>query len=200
MKLLYSPASPYAAKVRMAAHHAGIAIELEKVETASNPPELMANNPLGKIPTLVRQNKPPIYDSIAIMHHLDRLSGGKLYPRKDEKRTEVEVLEALCDGIMDSLLAIMNERRNRSEDKVHQPWIEKQWDKVGRALDHLDGHLPKTGKKLHGGHFALAAALSYIDLRFGDREDWRNGRPQLAAWPAAFTKHFPDYPALKANA
>ena len=199
MKLLYSPASPYAAKVRMAARQVGIELGTEKVETSAGPPELLAHNPLGKIPTLLRDGAPPIYDSIAIMHYLDRLSGGKLYPRKDPKRTEAEVLEALCDGIMDSLLAIMNERRSRSEDKVHQPWVEKQWDKVSRALDYLNEHLPKTGKKLNGGHFALAAALSYLDLRFADR-DWRSGRPELAGWPEKFLKRFPDFEELKTKA
>lgn len=197
MKLLYSPASPYAAKVRMAAHHAGIRLDAEKVDTSSNPPELLANNPLGKIPTLIREGEPPIYDSVAIMHYLDRLSGGKLYPRKDPKRADADVLEALCDGVMDSLLAIMNERRSRPEDRVHQPWIDKQWDKVSRALDHLNGHLPKTGKKLHGGHFALAAALSYLDLRFSDK-DWRYGRVELAAWPDTFAKHFAGFAEMKA--
>ncbi|MCF6370573.1 glutathione S-transferase [Rhizobium halophilum] len=199
MKLLYSPASPYAAKVRMAARHADIDLETVKVDTASNPPELLDNNPLGKIPTLLRKGEAPIYDSVAIMHYLDRLSGGMIYPKKDLKRTDAEVLEALCDGMMDSLLAIMNERRSRPEDRVHQPWIDKQWDKVSRGLDYLNAHPPKTGKKLHGGHFALAALLSYLDLRFDDR-NWRAGREELAAWPDAFLTQFPDYTELKASA
>jgi glutathione S-transferase len=199
MKLLYSPASPYAAKVRMAACQAGIDLKTEAVNTGDNPPELLTNNPLGKIPTLLREGEAPIYDSVAIMHYLDRLSGGLLYPKKDPKRADAEVLEALCDGMMDSLLAIMNERRSRPDDRVHQPWIDKQWDKVSRGLDHLNGHLPKTGKKLHGGHFALAALLSYIDLRFGER-NWRAGRDKLAAWSEAFSKRFADYAELKANA
>lgn len=199
MKLLHSPASPYAAKVRMAAHHAGISLELEAVATADNPPHLLENNPLGKIPTLLQEGKPPVYDSIAIMHYLDRLSGGTLYPQKDDERTEVEVLEALCDGIMDSLLAITNERRSRSEELVHQPWIDKQWNKVARALNFLDTHLPRTDLNLNGGDFALAAALSYIDLRYADR-GWRDGRPGLVAWLGEFFKRFPDYPTLKATA
>ncbi|HEX2146480.1 MAG TPA: glutathione S-transferase family protein [Pseudorhizobium sp.] len=199
MKLLYSPASPYAAKVRMAARHVGIDLAVEKVDTGSNPPELLDNNPLGKIPTLLREGELPIYDSVAIMHFIDRLSGGLVYPKKDPKRTDAEVLEALCDGMMDSLLAIMNERRSRPEDRVHQPWIDKQWDKVTRGLDHLNAHMPKTGKKLNGGHFALAALLSYLDLRFDDR-NWRAGRDALAAWPEEFLKRFPDYAELKAQA
>lgn len=198
MKLLYSPASPYSAKVRMAARHLGIGITEVKTDTNAAPPELVSNNPLGKIPVLLRDGEPPIYDSIAIMHWLDRQSGGKLYPKKDAKRTEAEVLEALCDGITDCLLAIVYERRSRDEDKVHQPWIDKQWGKVVRGLDHLENNLPKTGKKLHGGHFALAALVGYLDLRFNGQ--WAAGRPELASWPDVFTKRFASYTAMKSAA
>lgn len=195
MKLLYSPASPYSAKVRMAARHLGIEISEVKTDTNANPPELIDNNPLGKIPVLIRKGEPPIYDSVAIMHFLDRKSGGKLYPKKDVKRTEVEVLEALCDGIMDSLLAIVYERRFRPEEKIHQPWIDKQWEKVVRGLDYLESNLPKTGRKLHGGHFALAALIGYLDLRFAGQ--WTEGRPNLTAWPKLFAKRFADYSSMR---
>ena len=199
MKLLYSPASPYAAKVRMAARHLDIEIVSVKVDTATPPPELLDSNPLTKIPTLLREDEPAIYDSVAIMHYLDRLSDGKLYPGKDPKRTTAEVLEALCDGMLDSLLAIMNERRSRPEELVYQPWIDKQWGKVSRGLDHLEADPPKAGHKLNGGDFALAALLSYLDLRFADR-NWREGRPALSAWLEAFQQDFPDFEELKAGA
>lgn len=195
MKLLYSPASPYAAKVRMAARYLGIQISEVKIDTNTNPPELIDNNPLGKIPVLIRDGEPPIYDSIAIMHYLDRQGGGQLYPKKDAKRTDVEVLEALCDGIMDCLLAIMYERRFHPEEKIHQPWIDKQWEKVVRGLDYLEKNLPKTGKKLNGGHFALAALIGYLDLRFNGQ--WAEGRPELASWPDIFSKRFSHYGEMK---
>jgi glutathione S-transferase len=195
MKLLYSPASPYSAKVRMAASHVGIAIDVVKTDTNAAPAELMDNNPLGKIPVLLVKGEPAIYDSVAIMHYLDRLSGGKLYPKKPAKRTEAEVLEALCDGITDCLLAIMYERRFHPEEKIHQPWIDKQWDKVVHGLDYLEANLPKTGKKLHGGHFALAALIGYLDLRFNGQ--WAEGRPELASWPDQFGKRFAGFSAMK---
>ena len=195
MKLLYAPASPYSAKVRMAARHLGIAITDVKTDTNAAPAELTDSNPLGKIPVLIREGEAPIYDSIAIMHFLDRLSGGKLYPKKHEKRTDAEVLEALCDGVMDCLLAIVYERRSREEEKIHQPWIDKQWAKVVRSLDYLENNLPKTGKKLHGGHFALAAMIGYLDLRF--KGQWAEGRPELASWPDVFAKRFSYYAEMK---
>jgi glutathione S-transferase len=198
MKVLYSPASPYSAKVRMAARHLGIEVTEVKTDTNAAPAELVDNNPLGKIPVLIREGEAPIYDSVAIMHFLDRKSGGKLYPKKDEKRTEAEVLEALCDGVMDCLLTIVYERRSREEAKVHQPWIDKQWAKVVKSLDYLEKNLPKTGKKLHGGHFALAAMISYLDLRFNGQ--WAEGRPELASWPDTFGKRFSHYAEMKATA
>lgn len=197
MKLLFSTTSPYSSKVRMAARYLGIDFEEIIVDTNDDPPVLINANPLGKIPTLVTDEGDAIFDSRAIMHYLHRLSGKGLYPKKDEKRTEAELLEALCDGINDSLLAIVYERRFRPEEMVHQPAIDKQWQKVVRGLDWLEANMPKTGKSLHGGHFAMAALLSYLMLRFPGQ--WENGRVALAAWPAKFAKRFPEFHDLKSK-
>lgn len=198
MKLLSSPTSPYSAKARMAARHLGLDVEAATTKTDDAPAELMASNPLGKIPVLLRGDEPPVFDSRAIMQYFDRLSKGGLYPRKGEKRTQAEVLEALCDGITDSLLAIVYEKRTRPPEMQYQPWIDRQWEKVTRGLDHLDAHLPKTTKTLHGGHFALAALLGYLDLRFAGQ--WEKGRPKLRNWPKKFEKFFPEYQRMKPQA
>lgn len=198
MKLLYSSTSPYSAKARMAASYLGLAVETVPTKTDDMPAELIGNNPLGKIPVLLREGEPAIFDSRSIMHFFDRATKGGLYPRNAEKRTEAEVLEALCDGITDCLLAIIYERRFRPEDKQYQPWIDRQWEKAARGLDHLDKHLPKTAKKLHGGHFALAALLGYLALRFDGQ--WEKGRPKLKNWPKKFEKFFPAYAAMKPQA
>jgi len=195
MKLLCSSTSPYSSKVRMAARYLGVKIEEVNVTTTEDPPELIDNNPLGKIPTLIADDGKAIFDSRAIMHYLDRTSEKRLYPRKNGKRTDAEVLEALCDGIADSLVAIVYEKRLRPADRVHQPFIDRHWEKVSRGLDHLNAHMPKTGKSLHGGHFALAGLLGYLMLRFAGQ--WEDGRTELAAWPQKFAKRFEAYSALK---
>lgn len=195
MRLLYSPSSPYSSKVRMAAAHLGLKLDAEKVDTSAQPDLLTGRNPLGKIPTLITDEDEAVFDSRAIMQYLNRLSGKKLYPRKDGKRTEAEVLEALCDGITDSLLLIVYERRFRPPELVYQPAIDKQWDKVTRGLDYLNRHMPKTGKTLHGGHFALAAMLGYLMLRFPGQ--WEDGRTALTAWPHKFAKRFEGYGEMR---
>jgi glutathione S-transferase len=190
MKLLYSSTSPYSAKARMAAAHLGLDVEAVATRTDDAPAELTENNPLGKIPVLLREGEPPVFDSRAIMHYFDRISKGGLYPRKGEKRTEAEVLEALCDGITDCLLSIVYEKRARPPEMQHQPWIDRQWEKVVRGLDYLDANLPRTTRTLHGGHFALAALVGYLDLRFAGQ--WEKGRGKLKAWPKKFEKFFPE--------
>jgi glutathione S-transferase len=195
MKIFYSSASPYSTKVRMAAHFAGLAAQSAAADTNADPAELLAANPLGKIPTLVTDEGLAVYDSRAIMNYIDRQTKGTLYPRNAAKRTEVDILEATADGICDSLLAIVYERRSRPEEKVHQPWIDRQWQKVERALDHLEENMPRLGKKPNAGHFALAAMLRYIELRFAGK--WQRGRPKLKRFLSRFEAVFPDYAQFK---
>ncbi|WLS08995.1 glutathione S-transferase family protein [Shinella sumterensis] len=195
MKIFYSSTSPYSTKVRMAAQYAGLAAEAVVADTAKDPAELLAANPLGKIPALVTDDGLAVFDSRAIMNYIDRQSRGALYPRNAVKRTEVDVLEATADGICDCLLAIVYERRSRPEEKVYQPWIDRQWQKVERALDHLEANMPRLGKKPNAGHFALAAMLRYIELRFAGQ--WQRGRPKLKRYLTRFEAVFPDYATFK---
>lgn len=194
MRLLCSSTSPFSSKVRMAARHLGIKLEEIHVDTNAGPTLLIDNNPLGKIPTLLTGDGEAIFDSRAIMHYFDRREGG-LYPSKKGKRTEIEVLEALIDGTNECLLSIVYERRLREPEKQHQPWIDRQWTKVSRALTHLDAEPPKIGKKLHAGHFALASLVGYLQLRFEGQ--WEEDHAGLTDWARKFEKHFPDFPAMK---
>jgi glutathione S-transferase len=189
-KILYSPTSPYSAKVRMAAAYAGIPLEAVVVDTNSQPDELTGPNPLGKIPTLVTDEGRGIYDSRTITQYLNRLSGNALFPRNPAKRLDAEMLEALADGVCDSLLAHVYERRMRPAEKVHQPWLDLQWSKAMRAFDLLNANPPKLPKKITAGHIALRACLGYIDLRFPGQ--WEKGRSRLKRWAARFDEKFPE--------
>lgn len=192
--ILYAPASPYSAKVRMAAARCGLAIESRIVSTTDQPAELVAANPLGKIPVLVTDEGEGIFDSRVITQHLNRLSGGALFPRKAASRLQVEKLEALADGICDCLLVLVYERRMRPAEKVHQPWLDRQWEKAMRALDTLEAGPPRLGKKADGGTIALRATLGYLALRFEGK--WERGRPRLRRWARRFDERFPELAAL----
>ena len=193
-KILCSAASPYTSKVRMSAAYLGIALEPVQVETSNPTEEFLKANPLGKIPVLVADDGETIYDSRAITQYLNRQSGNRLFPRNPAKRTDSERLEALADGIADCALAHVYERRSRPEEIVHQPWLDKQWSKVTRALDMLNANPPKLGRKINGGHIALRAVLGYLDLRFQGK--WEKGRARLKRWAARFDEKFPELKAF----
>ncbi len=188
-RILYSPASPYASKARMAATFSGYAFEPVLTKTDEVPADLIAANPLGKIPALVTDEGKGVFDSKVITQYLNRVTGGKLLPKSADKRLEAEMLESLADGIGDCAIAIMYERRQRPVDKQYQPWIDKQWAKVTRGLDHLEMSAPKLPAKIHAGHIALAACLAYLTLRF---PEWRKGRPKLKRWLKKYTDKHPD--------
>lgn len=190
MKLLHAPTSPYSAKVRMAALYAGIDLEFEAIDTAANPAELLAANPLGKIPVLITDDGDAIYDSRVITQYLHRVSGNKLFPRNAAKRLEAERLEVLADGICDSLLLMVYERRHRPEEKVHQPWLDRQWEKAARGLDFLNANPPKLPKQINVGHIAVRAMIGYAGIRFPDK--WEKGRGKLKRWAARFDEKFPE--------
>lgn len=187
-KVYVSPASPYSCKVLMAAAHAGVTVEALKADVSAEPAELVASNPLGKIPAMVTEEGETIHDSRVIIQYLNRVSKNALFPRNSQKRTEAEKLESLADGICDCLLAQVYERRFRPEEKVHQPWIDRQMGKVQRALDHLEATPPKLTGKLHAGIIALRATLAYMELRFPGQ--WTKGRPKLRRWAKKFDSKY----------
>ncbi|MGN6466404.1 MAG: glutathione S-transferase family protein [Rhizobiaceae bacterium] len=193
-KLLFASPSPYSAKVRMAAAYAGIAVEAVPTNTGEEPEILLKNNPLGKIPVLLTDDGESLFDSRAITQYLNRASKNALFPRNPAKRLEAERLEALADGICDCLLAHVYERRFRPEEIVHQPWLDKQWSKVVRALDQLESAPPKLPKKITAGQIALRACLGYLDLRFAGK--WERGHGRLRRWAKRFDEKFPELAAL----
>jgi len=195
MKLLFSPASPFVSKVRMAARHAGIDLEYVPVDVHGQHLGLLDKNPIGKIPCLLLENGRAVYDSKVIMRELDRISGGKLFPENFDALLDVEQMESLADGMSDCAVAAQYELRLRPEEKIHQPWFDRQWGKVQRGLDHTNDYLPPLDGSFYAGHFALAALLGYLDLRYEGK--WQVGRDRLVAWQAEFIDKTPYYAELK---
>lgn len=189
MRLFYSPTSPYARKILVLLAELGKAEAVTLVIGSGTPVDStnapIAQNPLGKIPVLARDDGPSLYDSRVITRFLDAEFDGGMYPQ-GRRLWDSLTLEATADGILDAALLMVYETRVRPEDKRFDAWVEGQWSKIDRALDAVEGrwmaHL--TGP-MDIGHIAIACALGYIDFRHAAR-NWRAGRPALAAWEAGF--------------
>ncbi len=198
MKLLSSPASPYARKVRMVAAVKGLESQIESVFPDANKgdPELNAKNPLGKIPCLVTASGAVVHDSHVICEYFDSIGGGpELFPKSGDARWDTLTRGSLADGILDAALLLVYERRYRPEDKVVQPWVDRQWSKINRSLDLLEAAPPQWSGHPDYGHITLACALGYLDFRHQGL--WRTGRPKLVAWLEQFAKAVPAFGATQ---
>ncbi len=198
MKLYYSPASPFARKVTVVIEECGLTDRVEMVTTATTPvktdPALKSVNPLGKLPALVREDGPTVYDSRVITRYLNAQAEGPLYP--EARIWDVLTLEATGDGIMEAGVLMVYEKRVRPEDKVFDGWIEAQWGKAMGAVQAVnDRWMAHLNGPVDAGQIAVGCALGYLDFRHGDR-DWRASCPELATWYAAFSER----PAMAATA
>jgi glutathione S-transferase len=197
MKLHWSPRSPFVRKVMIVAHERGVAGRLTCVRTvaAMTKPhaELMKDNPLSKIPTLVLDDGTVLYDSPVICEYLDALDGApKLFPREPGARLTALRRQALGDGFLDMMVALRNERERAQPSSVHMASTAARKDAVLASLEAEAADLTATPFGI--GHIAIGCALSYLDFRYAD-EDWRKNHLDLAHWHAAFAAR----PAVRAT-
>jgi glutathione S-transferase len=189
MKLHWSPRSPYVRKVMIAAHELGLAdrLQTERTVVGGTMPhiELMRENPLGKIPTLVLGDGSVIYDSPMICEYLDTLHNGpNLFPDWPDRLTALRRL-ALGDGMLDIALAWLGERF-RPLEKQSQPHMTLWQAKTRCCVEALEQEADAlAASRFTIGHIAIGIALAYLDFRFADL-NWRDGHPRLAAWHATF--------------
>ncbi len=187
MKLFFAAASPFARKVTVCAAELGVA--LDRVPGTPHPINrdraIVASNPLGKVPTAIADVGTVLYDSRVICEYVDALGGGSLFPAAGAARWRALTDQALADGLMDAGILLRYEALTRPAELQSADWKAGQMDKVTCALDELERQSAGLGDRVDIGTITIGCALGWLDFRFGDL-GWRNGRPGLAAWFAAF--------------
>jgi glutathione S-transferase len=192
MRLYWSSRSPFVRKAMIAAHETGVAARIEtvRVEVAASKlnAEVMAHNPLNKIPTLVLDNGEVFFDSRVICEYFDSLnSGPKLFPSTSPEKWVALRREALGSGIMENGVARIGENA-KPEEVRSQPHIAAYKAKIEAALDYLEAEVPAlTRDRFNIGHLSIGCALGYLDFRYAD-DDWRKGHAGLAEWHKSFAE------------
>ena len=191
MKLHWSPRSPFVRKVMVVAHERGIVTRIDCVRTvaATSKPhaELMKDNPLSKIPTLVLDDGTVIYDSPVICEYFDSLGeledAPKLFPADPRARLVALRRQALGDGFLDLLVLLRDERMRPQPSGAHLASAVVRKRAILESLEQEATELAAAPFRI--GHVAIGCALSYLDFRYAD-EDWRETHPRLATWHATF--------------
>ena len=186
MKLIGSPASPYARKVRVVMAEKKLDYQYVIEDVWAPDSTITESNPLGKVPCLVMEGGEAVFDSRVIVEYLDTLSPvGKLIPSQGRERAEVKTWEALADGLLDAALSARMEIifKGRAPEQRCQPWIDRQMGKINAALQAMSVGLADK-PFCSGVHFSLSdvtvgCALGYLDFRF-PQVTWRETYPNLA--------------------
>ena len=186
MKLHWSPSSPFVRKVMTCAHELGLVDRIEKVRSVvamSSPnPDVMRDNPLNKIPTMILEDGSALFDSVVICEYMDSLhSGPRLFPEELTQRMAALRWHALGNGLLDVLIVWRNERLRpdgqRSTELMNAFGLKNQ-----HALALMEKEADAiAAAPFNIGHVGLICALGYLDFRFADVA-WRAKHPKLAAW------------------
>ena len=189
MKLIHSAASPYARKARVTAIETGLSdkLEIEGIVPWEDPDGYRDVNPVGKVPALVRDDGPPLYQSNLVCEYLDSQGTTKIYPVAGPDRWTALRQIAAADGILDASVGEGREGMFHEGDAVSAKLIARQELSVNMALDQLEAEAADLSGPVTIGQVAVACALAYRDFRFAD-VDWRADRPNLTAWFAEFAQ------------
>ncbi len=179
----------------VAAHELGLADRIELIPTTRETviADVAADNPLGRIPTLITDAGERVYDSLVIAEYLNDRAGGALFP-PGARRWRALTRHSVGQGIIDAVIARFHELKRppamQSADALAR--IEAE---VKRAVDALSAAPATDAQPPTIGDIGVAVALAYLDYRFA-AFDWRTGRGGLARWHAEFSAR----PSMRATA
>jgi glutathione S-transferase len=187
MRMHSTITSPYARKVWVVAHETGLIDRIERIATNPHADEyLRSDNPLCRVPTLIRDDGETLFDSPVICEYLDsRHQGPKLFPSSGPARWRALRLQAVGDGLLDANLSRRNEML-RPANEQSRDWIARQMMALTAGCRWLEQHADELDQtSIDIGQIAVGCALGYFALRFPD-DRWRDDCPKLSLWQERF--------------
>ena len=185
MKLTFSPASPFARKVRIAAIELGLIDKIEFVPATVAPgtanDEYSKITPLKKLPVLILNDGDVILDSYVIVEYLNELAGGRLIPGYGPRRWQVKTAHSLINGMLDSMLLCRYEKMVRPQGLQWQAWSDDHWNRAWTGMARFENRPDVLNAPLDIAQISLVCVLGYADFRFADC-GWRKAFPKLDAF------------------
>jgi len=184
MKLLGSYTSPYVRKISVILLEKGIAFDLVNTTPWADDDNVVAANPLGKVPVLMTPQGEHYFDSPIIAHYLElAYPQPALVPVDPFAALKVRQIEALADGVTDAAMVIVGECRRRPEGQNAQVLL-RQREKIRRGLDALERYAGEglwlNTSSLNLADIAVACAVGIINYR-RIMPNWCVDRPVLVA-------------------
>jgi len=183
MKLIGSLTSPYVRKIRIVLAEKKVDYDLVLDSPWVEGNQVVAFNPLGKVPVLVLDDESTLFDSRVIAEYLDTVApNNRLIPASGRERISVKRWEALADGVLDAAVTAFLESR-RPNGERSPSWIERQRGKITQALQAMSNDLGEQpwchGSGLSLADISVGCALGYVSFRLDDI-GWSQRYPNLA--------------------
>lgn len=170
MKLVFSPSSPFARKVRISAIELGLIDKIEFLSAKVVPGEpnddyMRDVNPVKKLPALILDNGDVIVDSYVIVEFFDELAGGnRLIPAAGPARWQVKSNHAILQGMLDSMLLCRYESAVRPEALRWQAWRDDHWNRAWQGMARFENKPDLLSGPFDIVQIGLACVLGYADL------------------------------------
>lgn len=184
--------SPFGRKARMVVEALGLSdrVAIQGLDAYDPNDTIRQQNPLGKMPCLVREDGTAIFDSGVIVEFLQDVAGSEqMLPLRGPERFRKLVQLKQADGIIDAGASIQYEKMWHKPEEISEGWLDHQRGKILRALAAFEAAPPSGATDAVA--ITLAAALAFLDIR--KQVEWRPICPNLVAWLDAFVAREPAF-------
>ena len=185
--------SPFGRKVRMVVDALGLndRVTIQGLDAYDPNDTIRQQNPLGKMPCLVRQDGTAIFDSGVIVEFLQDVAGSEqMIPLRGPERFRKLVQLKTADGMIDAGASVQYEKMWHKPEQISEGWLDHQRGKILRGLAAFEAAPPPAGTT-DAVTITLAVVLAFLDIR--KQVEWRPSCPKLVAWFDAFVAREPAF-------
>lgn len=139
--------SPFTRRVAITCRLYGLDYEHRPITAWGDLETVQSFNPVGRVPSLILDDGEVLFESAAIIDHLDEVAGPEkaLTPPRGPERRRILRLIALVTGTLEKAVAVIYERNQKPPEKHHQPWIDRCLGQAAAGLAALEAAVPEDG-------------------------------------------------------
>jgi glutathione S-transferase len=163
--------SPFVRRVGITLHLYGVPFTRDRTSVFS--PDMSRMAPLVRIPSLVLDDGETLFDSHAILDHLDEHAPPDrlLTPRSGPERRRVLRATVVATGAIEKAGAVVYERHLHPGARADPEWIERCLAQLSGGLAYLEREAASPwmfGDRLTQADVTLGCLVAYLRLRLGE--------------------------------
>lgn len=178
-----TPRSPFARRVRLAFFEHQVAFEERSVDVFHPDQELLALNPLGRIPIVKLKSGQILIDSAQILSFFYDSNASALVPKSLEDRLVVSNWTSVALGLSEKVVEYYLEALRPQEDRDAEllSEVDRVVESVLTQFNAFIGHRPHIlpSGQLTQADFDMGTALAYLSFRYSDRWKKRFSRAAI---------------------